>query len=161
MNNNINIAEILKDCPKGTKLYSTVFGEVEFDGIKNDSIYPVSIKSKDYGIDRLSIDGKRFVDCGECVLFPSKEQRDWSKFKVKKHKFDPKTLQPYDKVLIRNSHSSIWQCNFFFNIRINESVRLYNNVPSYCEYCVPYNDETKHLAGTTEEALEYYRYWED
>ena len=89
MNNNINIAEILKDCPKGTKLYSTIFGEVEFGGIKNDSIYPVIIKSKDYGVDRLSIDGKRFVNCGECVLFPSKDQRDWSKFKAKEEAFVP------------------------------------------------------------------------
>lgn len=80
MNENLNLVEILKDCPKGTKLYSTMFGEVDFDNIENDSTYPIIIKSKHYGIDRLSIDGKRFVDCGECVLFPSKEQRDWSKF---------------------------------------------------------------------------------
>ena len=33
MNENLNLAEILKDCPKGTKLYSTVYGEVEFYGI--------------------------------------------------------------------------------------------------------------------------------
>lgn len=80
MNENLNLVEILKDCPKGTKLYSTIFGEVDFDNIENDSTYPIIIKSKYYGIDRLSIDGKRFVDCGECVLFPSEEQRDWSKF---------------------------------------------------------------------------------
>ena len=80
MNENLNLVEILKDCPKGTKLYSTIFGEVDFDSIENNSTYPIIIKSKHYGIDRLSIDGKRFVDCGECALFPSKEQRDWSKF---------------------------------------------------------------------------------
>ena len=43
---------------------------------------------------------------GECTLFPSKDQRDWSKFvrfwdKPKVDKFDPKTLQPFDKVLVR------------------------------------------------------------
>ena len=28
-------------------------------------------------------------------------------------------------------------------------------------YCIPYNDDTKHLVGTEEEAPEYYRYWEN
>ena len=88
MNENLNLVEILKDCPKGTKLYSTMFGEVDFDSIENNSIYPIIIKSKHYGIDRLSIDGKRFVDCGECALFPSKEQRDWSKFTASRYNLE-------------------------------------------------------------------------
>lgn len=33
MNENLNLVEILKDCPKGTKLYSTVYGEVKFEEI--------------------------------------------------------------------------------------------------------------------------------
>lgn len=162
MNENLNLVEILKDCPKGTKLYSTVFGEVEFDYIENDSSNPINVKSS-YGIRyNFTIGGELyFIYNGECTLFPSKEQRDWSKFKQKKEKFDPKTLQPYDKVLVRNSHSSLWQCNFFFNIRINESVYSYNSTAFYYEYCIPYNNDTKHLAGTTDEAPEYYRYWED
>ena len=99
----MNLIEILRDCPKCTKLYSIIYGEVEFDHIESYSIYPIITKSKHYGIDRLTIDGKRFDDCGECTLFPNKEQRDWSKFKFKKPKFDPKTLKPYDKVLVRDS----------------------------------------------------------
>ena len=41
MNENLNLVEILKDCQKGTKLYSIVYGEVEFDGIENGKEYPV------------------------------------------------------------------------------------------------------------------------
>ena len=41
MNENLNLVEILKDCPKGTKLYSTVYGEVEFYGIENGLEFPV------------------------------------------------------------------------------------------------------------------------
>ena len=161
MNENLNLEEILKDCPKGTKLYSTIFGEVEFDGIKNDSIYPVSIKSKHYGIDRLSIDGKRFVDCGECVLFPSIEQRDWSKFKVKEPKFDPKSLQPFDKVLARDNCESEWQCDIFSHITYELERFPYKCAGYSYRYCIPYNEETKHLVGTTKQAPEFYRYWEE
>ena len=93
MNENLNLVEILKDCPSGTKLYSTVFGEVEFDSIENNSTYPIIIKSKYYGVDRLSIDGKRFVDCGECTLFPSKEQRDWSKFTTSRYNIEKQDKQ--------------------------------------------------------------------
>ena len=49
---------------------------------------------------------------GECTLFPSKEQRDWSKFNVKKHRFDPKTFQPFDKVLARCT-GSVWVPTLF------------------------------------------------
>lgn len=81
MNENLNLVEILKDCPKGTKLYSTVFGEVEFDYIENDSSNPINVKSS-YGIRyNFTIGGELyFIYNGECTLFPSREQRDWSKF---------------------------------------------------------------------------------
>ena len=97
MNENLNLVEILKDCPKGTKLYSTVFGEVELEKINNDDNdkYPIFIRLHDNTIDDVAKDGRYIgIYDGECVLFPSKDQRDWSKFKPKKPKFDPKTLQP-------------------------------------------------------------------
>ncbi len=84
MNENLNLVKILKDCPNGTKLYSTTLGEVEFDHIENYSTYRIIIRSKHYGTERLTSNGKMYSHCGECILFPSKEQRDWSKFNVKK-----------------------------------------------------------------------------
>lgn len=96
MNENLNLVEILKDCPKGTKLYSTVFGEVKFMGIKENAPYPIIVKVNDENSESFTADGRMiaYFD-GECVLFPSKEQRDWSKFKPKQPKFDPKTLNPF------------------------------------------------------------------
>ena len=118
MNENLNLVEILKDCPKGTRLYSVIHGNVFFSKIDKDQICPIVVKWDGTTV-VFTPDGKLSPEHkGECTLFPSREQRDWSKFKQKKEKFDPKTLQPYDKVLVRNSHSSLWQCNFFFNIRI-------------------------------------------
>ena len=94
---------------------------------------------------------------GECLLFPSKDQRDWSKFTApwyKKEKFDPKTLKPFDKVLVRISN--LWRVNFF---SANED-GAYRCIDYSFIYCIPYNDDTKHLVGTTKEAPEYYKYWE-
>ena len=159
MNENLNLVEILKDCPKGTKLYSTVFGEVKLDEVDNNNVCIERIGK----IFRLTSDG-RMYSCseGECTLFPSREQRNWSKFKPKQPKFDPKTLQHFDIVLARNRLTEDWYCHFFSHCRDIDSRFKYVQIDG-CAYscCIPYNDDTKHLVGTTDEAPEYYRYWED
>ena len=162
MNENLNLVEILKNCPSGTKLYSTVFGEVEFDYIDNDSSNPINVKSS-YGIRyNFTIGGELyFIYNGECTLFPSRKQRDWSKFKFKKPKFDPKTLKPYDKVLVRDSGAYSWICAFYSHTKEGGSLFRFITDNSAYEFCIPYNDDTKHLVGTNEEAPEFYRYWED
>ena len=175
MNENLNLAEILKDCPSGTKLYSPVYGDVELEkviqveddflsSIEND-IYPIKIKLNNNSLDNFTKDGRMFVDySGECMLFPSKDQRDWSKFKPKKPKqpkFDPKTLQAFDKVLTRDTDTGYWDCDFFAFIKKDGAIFPYSCVNSAYDYCIPYNEDTKHLVGTTEEAPEFYRYWED
>ena len=77
--------------------------------------------------------------------------------KLAEPKFDPNTLQPFDKVLVRNFPVSIWQCGIFSHQHFNQYF-VYNDT---YKFCIPYNNDTKHLIGTTDEAPEYYRYWED
>ena len=79
MENKINIAELLKDCPKGTKLYSPLCGECEFINIINDVIYVESSLNKTLCFNSLGMYFEWYEE-SECILFPSKEQRDWSKF---------------------------------------------------------------------------------
>ena len=163
MNENLNLVEILKDCPRGTKLYSTVYGDVEFYKIDLDSDSTLKIYVKIWAgvIVRFDDSGKLELSCrGECTLFPSRMQRNWAEFKPKQPKFDPKTLQPFDKVLARDVHFENWNCDIFSNIYDNEPCK-YNTISNYWKYCIPYNDDTKHLVGTNEEAPEFYRYWED
>ena len=103
------------------------------------------------------------IEGAECILFPSKEQRDWSKFTApwyKNEKFDPKTLKPFDKVLVTDEHHTRWRCTFFSHI-VDQLNYKYVTIDSCYKFCIPYNDDTKHLVGTTKEAPEYYRYWED
>ena len=165
MNKNIDLTKILKDCPKGWKFYSTLYGEVEFEKIKKESEYPIVIITKHGNNSDIKSDGRYYgeYDDGECTLFPSKDQRDWSKFSApwyKKDKFDPKTLQPFDKVLVRDLNGHNWVCDLFSYIK--ECTQFpYKCMTSYYKCCIPYNDETKHLLGTTDEAPKYYRYWEE
>ena len=162
MNENLNLVEILKDCPSGTKLYSTIFGEVELDEVDNFSLERPIVVSHSGGFERFTKDGRLFYRCdGECVLFPSKDQRDWSKFKIKKPKFDPNTLQPFDKVLVRDDNSENWMVQLFSYIIRDKKIYPYVCIAYNYKYCIPYNDDTKHLIGTKEEAPEFYRFWED
>ena len=340
MNEKIDLTKILKDCPIGWKFYSSVYGDVEFLGVshccpvplhgQDDELYlmddfmrkkyPIRIKSR-FGEYDVSHEGKLRVCAGECTLFPSRENRDWSKFtapwynksieqkfqvgqyitdghdsgqiievschcykildftgntniiipftlqdnyhlwtiqdakdgdvlalswmedenlfekivifkkyhnegvnglysmpcvegygntfmngkmlftdeevpyysktwtcnlqpatkeqrdrlfqrikeagykwnvetKTLEEKFDPKTLNPFDRVLVRNYKTTKWRCDHFSHFDCGN----YNPcIASCCSYtfCIPYNDDTKRLLGTTDEAPEYYRYWED
>lgn len=160
----INLVEILKDCPRGTKFYSPLFGEVEFDRIDNGDVYPIVIISNRGRSECFSTKGKYYTayDEAECMLFPSKDQRDWSKFTApwyKKDRFDPKTLKPFDRVIVRN-HNGEWGCATFSHIKYYDSCYRYDCCYMIYRYCIPFNDDTKHLVGTTEEAPEYYRWWE-
>ena len=166
MNENIDLTKILKDCPIGWEFYSSIHGDVTFRGIETDSECPVkffySVKndSKKYGsVTEQGLYAPYYY--GECTLFPSREQRDWSKFTApwyKKDKFDPKTLKPFDRVIVRNNNSE-WECAIFSHIKDYGSGYRYDCCYMIYRYCIPYNDDTKHLVGTTEEAPEYYRYW--
>lgn len=159
MNKNLNLVEILKDCPKGTKLYSIIYGEVEFNRIEKGCTFSIIFVTKEGNESTVTSDGKHY-NCydGDCTLFPSKDQRDWSKFKPKKPKFDPKTLKPFDKVLVKQC--DIWHPDFYSCYIEDDDSHVCSGLKDYY-FCIPYNDETKHLVGTKEKAPEYYRYWED
>ena len=303
----------MKDCPEGTKLYSPIFGDVEFVKVFPENVIcPIQIRLNNNLLENLTKDGRLFGEYnGECMLFPSKEQRDWSKFKIKnskkedlvspcefnngdilatntglqvfilqkaesgkrgncyigydfgenmlfsagswrfvrlateeekqklfdaiklngykwdaetntleklvepkfkvgdkivnsfrkymggsgyqgtiseitddkyifiegsyiyinnqgswelaqdkKDKFDPKTLQPFDKVLVRDAVGELWRCAFYSHKRESDDKYATTNYWGF-RYCIPYNANTKHLAITTQEAPEYYRYWEE
>lgn len=167
MNENLNLIEILKDCPEGTKLYSPIIGEVEFKHIKYCE-YPIVTHCKNGNrILSFTKEGLFFPEGvqGECImLFPSKDQRDWSKFKPKKPKFDPKTLKPFDKVLVRTGTKrfNVWLPDLI-SIPPNEvdETILCMTIDTDIIMAIPYNEETKNLVGTNKEAPEFYRYWEE
>lgn len=80
--NKINIAEILKNCPKGTKLYSPLFGKVVFSGIGCKPYSTISVTDENNILRLFSKEGCYHLGYtnAECLLFPSSEMRDWRRF---------------------------------------------------------------------------------
>ena len=116
MNENLNLVEKLKDVPKGTKLWSPVCGECElFDVNIICKTFPIVCIGIDDGLEwHFKANGTFVENTGvECVLFPSKENRDWSSFQVpNKHKH----FEPFQKVLCAFDHDygyKVWAADFY------------------------------------------------
>lgn len=184
MNENIDLTRILKDCPVGWQFWSSVYGDVEFVELHrkpvlcnprqregewlgqdiHDYEHPIRFWAKNGNEHSVSRRGEMIKGCGECTFFPSKDHRDWSKFTApwyKKEKFDPQTLKAFDRVLVRDEKYVAWRCGFFSHKSCDNTSFPYLTVGQSYRYCIPYNYETKNLVGTTKEAPEYYKYWED
>ena len=227
----------LKNIPTGTKLYSLVSGEVTFKEVRPNAIIVLDNNHCEqfyHYTGRLWNSG---LD-GECLLFPSKELKDWdlfTKFKkgdiilsggrgciaivdhvgefgshndviyyqcylnyhgdfkvgvdvgvgracdcryasihdqerilrklneqgfvldgdtVVKKKFDPKTLEPFQKVLVRSTPSAHWRCTFFSHMINGMAMCSSDNWP----YCIPY-ENNEHLAGKSDDCDEFYQWW--
>lgn len=160
MNENIDLTKILEGCPEGTEFYSSVFGNVRFVKI---TLFNTILMMTTTTYKSFAKDGRLYDGVGECTLFPSKDQRDWSKFerfwdKSKVGRFDPKTLEPYDRVLVRDATSRCWKIDFY-GYNTNPYVGLIDCASGSKPYCIPYNEETKHLLDTREDCPDYYKWW--
>lgn len=60
---------------------------------------------------------------------------------MSKHKFEP-----FDRVLVRDEDGENWHCDFFSH---KDGYRFYT-VSAWFNQIIPYNENTKHLIGTTE-----------
>ena len=163
MNENIDLTKILEGCPEGTEFYHLVYGKVVFHCIDN-SVHPIKVKCiGSMCPSSLTKGGKMWEEFdGDCLLVPSKDQRDWSKFerfwdKPRVERFDLNTLQPFDKVLMRNYDGCVWEPSFF-GYKTDEDLIC---IAALNVRCIPYNEETKHLIGTKDDCPEYYKWWEE
>lgn len=139
----INIAELLKDCPKGTKLYSTTWGEVEL--IKADPKEGIEIKPEFGGYYTFNIYGHNILDksnTGECLLFPSKDTRNWGRFK-----YCP--FKTFDKVVARCGTDN-WRGDLF-SYYDSDNDYPYSCIGTFYSECLPYNNETAKLIGTNKD----------
>ena len=168
MNENINLCELLKDCPSGTIFWCDVVGKVKFKEIKVDNdtlqttIVLIDRNNKKVRLKKQGNLNSQFPEC--CVLWPSKNVRTWNEWKLSwkspSSKFNPINLKPFDKVLVRDAIDAKWYGDF-----VCMPQDKFDNVPytmsdEGCNMIIPYNDYTKHLIGTRENAPIYYRYWE-
>lgn len=123
MNENINLVDILKDAPTGTKLYSPLFGEILLSSIMNDEII-CHIGDEMYfqGWEKIAAFNKygqlllypitSSNPTREVMVFPSENSRDWSTFKAPwKHRH----FEPFQKVLIVTN--GVWQAGIYSHYR--------------------------------------------
>ena len=170
MNENIDLTKILEGCPYGTEFYHAGYGRVWLANIYPNAenvAYPIELSLHENYPRRFDLSvtarGTFHYDYeGECLLFPSKDQRDWSKFvrfwdKPKVQRFDVNTLQPFDRVLVRDISRTIWRVDLFGHITGNHKCWCTN----IWNMCIPYNDDTKHLLGTDVDCPDYYKWWEE
>lgn len=140
----MNIAEILRKCPSGTMLYSTIYDKLKLVDIELDSIYPIRCRKIDGNAVDFTEDGKMNTTDAEPTLFPSKDQRDWNEFRATAQETKPQ-FKPFDKVLVRDIDEHEWECDLFSHI---DEEDYYVCVGSWWLQCIPY-EGNEHLLGTT------------
>lgn len=136
MEQKLNIVEILKDKPVELKLYSSTFGYIKFNGVHKDKIY---FSSEDTNVHSVKPNGKMY-DSGECIIFPSKKMRDWSKFSWKK-----------GDVLTNSSGFKV-----FFDKWVNEDyTKFLGKIKVLGDSHYYYYDTAYYILASKKEALEF------
>ena len=139
----MDLTKILK---VGDSVYCTLSGNVKV--IKVAESY-ILVEGDGY-VSSLDSNGKCFKD-GECIIFPSKYNRDWNTWKIKKEC----PFKPFDKVLVRNNKAQEWKADFFSHI-IQGHIKC---IEFFYNQCIPYNKETQHLVGTNQDCPDKYKIW--
>lgn len=138
------IAEILKNAPKGTKLYSPLFGECTLSEVSKRGDISVEEENNTY----IFSENGHFLDGyegkAECLLFPSRDNRSWADFEYN-HQF-----KPFDKVVVRDGPVDPWQADFFSHYDDGDYHFMCTGGECW-RYCLPYNEMTAKLIGTTDE----------
>ena len=88
-----------------------------------------------------------------------KENYERQKYGLDK-KFNPIVLKPFDKVLVRTHNSDVWECDFFSTYN-PENSNPFHCVNLWTEQCIPFNEDTMHLAGKSDEPDNYYITWKN
>lgn len=112
------------------------------DGWTNNNICLATEEEKQRLFDALAKDGKRWNAEKKCIEDIKPEC----------------TLKPFDKVLVRDNNSAQWR-NDFFGYYSEQSYYKYICVGRSIKQCIPYNDETKHLLGTSDDCPDKYKTW--
>lgn len=157
----LDLTKILHDCPKGTPLYSPLFGEMEFLEIDDGVSYPIKLRDIEQDVVNFTRYGK-YINCenGECLLFPSRECRDWSQFvppmPEPEHEPEPKPepkFKPFDRVLVRDRIDNVWVAQLYSHCREDEGYLHFCVGGQFWLQCIPY-EGNEHLLGTTDKPKE-------
>lgn len=148
-NEKVNIANILRKCEKGTELYSPAFGKLKLKEVLRDSEWPIRVTNSIGTTLSFTADGCYQAD--ECVLWPSKERRDWNVLDdyLKKQLIE-KGFKPFEEVLVRCKAEGYrtWRPDIFCWIDI-EAALPFRCLGGGWSECIPYKGN-EHLIGMSE-----------
>lgn len=83
MDKKLDLVKILENAPVGTELYSVMHGKVKIQRVEKQGDYNIVVMDEGIAFHSYTKEGKfKAGDLGECLLYPSKECRDWNEFKV-------------------------------------------------------------------------------
>lgn len=150
----INIAEILKEKPKGTKLWTPIFGTVLLDGIfeYSDDDILISVEEAPASSWNFTIDGKFSTTQGnrngEIMLFPSKKMKDWSKFAWKEGDFLVNTTDKYfPKIVVFKKFVDEDYSTFESTCGLTSETKLVKySIQSTLSYCKMKNEDSIRIA---------------
>lgn len=148
----MDLTKILK---RGDKVYSPLGGYGTVLTIYHSVSLPLKIEWDNGNWSSFTKEGRYFTDSPECLLFPSKNNRDWNTWKTKKKC----SFKPFDKVLVRDDpgyYQDHWCCDFFSHI--DDNGYFVTSGGEWSE-CIPYNKETQHLVGTNQDCPDNYKIW--
>ena len=137
MNEDLDLVDILKSIPTGTKLWSPLYGDCEFVGIIDKGLnpYPINCKVKDkynethyalFAANGHDLISDNYINA-ECILFPSKENQDWNSFKVAKHK----KFKPFQKVLVKvtnDDDNHVWVAAIYSHYNKSKGRHYFSNL---------------------------------
>lgn len=136
------IKKVLEKDPN-SKFYSSICGYVSVIICENDKDWrPIKICTSDRFQEELTAEGKFYTGMGECVLFPSKENKDWSTMIVPQNE-----LKPFDRVLVRDSDNNKWTANIYSHNRFSKEYP-FGVMSNIYKQCIPY-EGNEELLGTT------------
>lgn len=115
MKQKINVAEILEEAPKGTKLWCDAYGNVTLDKIDN-AIFPISLYDKKGEPYRLTHNGSLY-DYTPCILWPSKDCRTWENFKAP---WSYRHFAPFQQILYKEQSYGKWQAGLYSHYQQEE-----------------------------------------
>lgn len=150
-----NLTELLKDAPNDLILYSVIFGDCKIN-VQKPYIHCCSTQDKihftlnEFGqMTALSSSCNQENTQGECILFPDAEHRTWNNWeKPWEDKIEPEyDFEPFQKVIVRDNDGDKWTIDIF--CRIVDKEFKYECMVECWKQCLPYNETTKQLIGTT------------
>jgi hypothetical protein len=133
------VADYLKNAPKGTKLYSPICGECTLHYIDDIDISVTNGEHYFY-FNHLGQYNVYEENVGECLLFPSKDVREWDNYQL------PCDFKPFDKVVVRDG--GLWHIDFFERYDPSNKEFPYECMHQSWKHCLPFNEETAKLIGT-------------